>query len=157
MGAPLKYCRGHDSLRVREWTDEFERKPFEHDTPISKHGSRKIQLARWLRECGNFIPERYVMIKIAQTLPPAWDATKRRIFEILRPWHAVEFVDLLQSFEKYMQPSWIQFRKEKMVEVTCVREHLLNKEQLFYELKRRGFEPNIVDLVHSIVSTLPPP
>ena len=150
MGAPLKYCRGNDSLRVREWMNEFEMKPFEHDTPIAMHGSRKIQLAKWLRLCGNFIPERYVMIKIADTLPPVWDAVKKRIFEILRPLHAVEFVDQLQSFEKYIQPSWIQFRKGKMVEGTCVREHLLNKERLFYHLKRRGFEPNIVDMVRSI-------
>ncbi|XXG54522.1 hypothetical protein AAC387_Pa03g2379 [Persea americana] len=44
-----------------------------------------------------------------------------------------------------------------MVEGIGVWEHLLNKEQLFYDPKRRGFEPNIADLVRSIVSTLPPP
>ena len=145
------------TLRVKEWTNEFEHKPFENDTPITKHGSRKIQLTQWLRVCGNFIPERYIMIKIAETLPSAWDAAKRRIFEILRPWHAVKFVDLLQSFEKYIHPLWIQFRTEKMVEGIGVREHLLNKEQLFYDLKKSGFEPNIADLVRAIVSTLPPP
>ena len=75
----------------------------------------------------------------------------------MRPWHAVEFVDLLQSFEKHIHPLRIQFRKEKMVEGICVREHLLNKKQLFYNLRRRGFEPNIADLVRSIVSTLLPP
>ncbi|RWR73529.1 tRNA/rRNA methyltransferase [Cinnamomum micranthum f. kanehirae] len=44
-----------------------------------------------------------------------------------------------------------------MVEGTCVRKHFLNKEQLFYDLKRRGFEPNIVDLIRFMVSTLPHP
>ena len=107
MSSLLKYYHGKDSLHVREWTIEFKDKPIENDTPIAKHGSRKIQLTQWLRVCGNFIPERYIMIKIAETLPPAWDAAKRRIFEILRPWHAVEFVDLLQSFEKYIHPLWI--------------------------------------------------
>ena len=96
------------------------------------------------------------MIKIDET-SPAWDVAKRRILEILRSWHAVEFVDLLQSFEKYIHPLWIQFRRQKMVEGIGVREHLLNKEQLFYDLKRRGFEPIIADLVRSIVSTLPLP
>ena len=55
--------------------DDFEHKPFVNDTPIAKRGFRKIELAQWLKECGNFIPERYIMIKIAETLPPAWDAT----------------------------------------------------------------------------------
>ena len=71
MSTPLKYCRNKDSLRIREWTNEFEHKPFENYTPIARHGSRKIQLVQWLRVCGNFIPERYIMIKIAETLPPA--------------------------------------------------------------------------------------
>ena len=97
MRTPLKYCWGKDSLHAREWTNEFEHKQFENGTPIAKHGSHKIQLAQWLRVCGNFIPERYIVIKIAGTLPSAWDAAKIKIFEILQPWHAVEFVDLLQS------------------------------------------------------------
>ena len=44
-----------------------------------------------------------------------------------------------------------------MVEGIGVMEHLLNKEQLFYNHKRRLFKPNIADLVRSIVSTLPLP
>ena len=44
-----------------------------------------------------------------------------------------------------------------MVEGIGIHEHLLNKERLFYNLKKSGFEPNIVDLVRSIVSTLLPP
>ena len=43
-----------------------------------------------------------------------------------------------------------------MVEGMSVREHLLIKERLFNDLRRRGFEPSIADLIRSIVSTLPP-
>ena len=41
-----------------------------------------------------------------------------------------------------------------MVEGIGVREHLLIKERLFNDLRRRGFEPNIANLIRSIVSTL---
>ena len=51
---------------------------------------------------------------------------------------------------------WIQFEQEKMIPGSFVKDHILNKERLFQELKENGFHPHLSIMIYAIVNTLLP-
>lgn len=141
---------------IKTALEEFEHSSFKEGTPITLYGFRKIELCRYLQKCGKQISEHYLFEKILQTLPPCWDQAKEKIFQKHNPTCGEKLVELLEEEEREFHPLWIEFEQHKMSPNLNVRDHMHNKERVYNILKRRGFCPNIIVLVHAIVSTLPP-
>ncbi|KAH7846526.1 hypothetical protein Vadar_014961 [Vaccinium darrowii] len=70
--------------------------------------------------------------------------------------NAMDLTNALMYEERNVYPLWIEFEQGQMMANSIVREHILDKEKQFHNLKKKGFKPHIVILVKAIVKNLPP-
>lgn len=147
------YSNNH--LAIENAIEEFENKAFKEGTPIYSFGSQKIKLCQYLRKHGVEISESYLMDNIVKALPLTWDVAIKNIFQRHHPNRASILVEWLEVVECGVHPLWIEFKQEKMIPRSTVRDHILRKEHAYNILKKRGFRPHIAHLVSAIVNTLP--
>ncbi|KAI8012911.1 hypothetical protein LOK49_LG05G03779 [Camellia lanceoleosa] len=63
-------------------------------------------------------------------------------------------MDALMEEGREVHPLWIGLEQADDSKFNGC-EHMLHKEQVFYKLRKKGFQPHIAILVHAIVNTLP--
>lgn len=145
------------SMRLHRKTilDELSSMTFEEGTPIWEYGSNVIALCIRLQNTGKNVSERFMMNKIVESLPSCWGSIIEFIFNRLKSDDSLDFLEILEEAERDIHPLWIELETTKMDLGTGVTDHLLKKESIYNELKRRGFRPNIAILVYAIVNTLP--
>ncbi|KAH7856510.1 hypothetical protein Vadar_002286 [Vaccinium darrowii] len=135
---------------------DFETKRHREGFPVENFVQQKIEACRALQKLGENYTEQYLMTKIVELLSPSWNHVKYTIFENRVINNAIDLMNTLMYEERNVHPLWIEFEQGQMIPNSTVREHILDKEKQFHNLKKKGFKPHIVILVKAIVKNLPP-
>ncbi|KAG5553888.1 hypothetical protein RHGRI_011679 [Rhododendron griersonianum] len=81
---------------------------------------------------------------------------KRTIFQRYVIENDTHLMNALMEEEHNVHYLWMEFERGPIMQNSTVRAHILNKENRFHSLRKKGFKPNIENLVQAIVKTLPP-
>ncbi|KAI8568489.1 hypothetical protein RHMOL_Rhmol02G0204100 [Rhododendron molle] len=135
---------------------DFETRRHREGNPVENFVRQKIEACRALQNCGENISEQYLIGKIVDLLSPSWMYAKRTIFQRHVIQNATHLMNALMEEEHNVHYLWMEFERGPMMLNSTVRAHILNKENQFHSLRKKGFKPNIENLVQAIVNTLPP-
>ncbi|XP_058196580.1 uncharacterized protein LOC131312674 [Rhododendron vialii] len=81
---------------------------------------------------------------------------KRTIFQRHVIENATHLMNALMEDEHNVHYLWMEFEQGPMMPNSTVRAHILNKENQFHSLRKKGCKPNIENLVQAIVNNLLP-
>ncbi|CAL5373733.1 unnamed protein product [Camellia sinensis] len=154
MRPPLNLRRS-DRLAMQNAINEFETVPHKEGLPVENFVDWKIKICRAMQKLGKKISEKKLVETILDLLPSSWNEVKETIFQKHEIKDASDLMDALMEEERDVHPLWIELEQARMTPNLTVREHMLHKEQVFYKLRKKGFQPHIAILVHAIVNTLP--
>ncbi|KAH7841841.1 hypothetical protein Vadar_000987 [Vaccinium darrowii] len=148
--------RHSDYLNMLNGKHDFENKRHREGSLVEKIVQQKIEAYRALQKLGENYTEQYLMRKLVELLSPSWNHVKETIFENRVINNAMDLTNALMYEERNVHPLWIEFEQGQMMANSTVREHIVDKEKQFHNLKKKGFKPHIVILVKAIVKNLPP-
>ncbi|KAG5562076.1 hypothetical protein RHGRI_004951 [Rhododendron griersonianum] len=155
MRPPPCLRRNDHSYMLNEVYD-FESRRHREGKPVESFVRQKIEACRALQNLGENISEQYLIGKIVDLLSPSWMHVKRTIFQRHVIENATHLMNALMEEEHNVHYLWMEFERGPMMPNSTMRAHILNKENQFRSLRKKGFKPNIENLVQAIVNTLPP-
>ncbi|KAG5552782.1 hypothetical protein RHGRI_010771 [Rhododendron griersonianum] len=153
---PPPCLRRNDHLDMLNAVYDFESKRQREGLPVENFVRQKIGACRALQNVGENISEQYLIGKIVDFLSPSWMHVKRTIFQRHVIENATHLMNALMEGEHNVHYLWMEFEEGPMMPNSTVRAHILNKENQFHSLRKKGCKANIENLVQAIVNNLPP-